>query len=367
MESIIGHEDLLRELRSLAASNDPPHALLFAGPEGTGRSTLALEYARLLNCETLHGGLSVPAPAGMFDDEVMPHAASPEGGPCRTCRACRLISDGTHPDVIRLGPGDALCRPRSSDSGHARHPDSRDIRICQVRGLIELAAKFPYEARTRVILVDPAERMNREGANTLLKTLEEPPGHSVFVLISAAPESLLETVISRCRRVDVRTVPRGVIEAGLALRGVAPELALRAARESHGRPGKAIAFAKQPDLMDDRLRLLDRCARVAVQRASERISRVPSMVENWRQDRSVLLGELDAWEAYWESRLRFAAESGDRGDARDALRALDAVTLGRADLQANVQVRLTMELMLLSFPRVTLSAITSEEVPASHA
>ncbi len=368
MESIIGHDDLLCELRTLAASADPPHALLFAGPEGTGRAALALEYARLLNCEILNGAAAPSASVGLFGDVAVPPAPGPEGRPCGICRACRLISDGTHPDVIRLGPGDALCRPRASDSGHASHRDSRDIRICQVRGLIDLAAKFPYEARTRVIVIDPAERMGREAANTLLKTLEEPPGHSVFVLITAAPESLLETVVSRCRRMDVRTVPRAEIEAGLILRGIAPELAARTAREGHGRPGKAITFAKHPDLMDDRARLLDRCGRIAGQRASERITRAVSMHESWRNgQRTVVLTELDSWEAFWEGRLRVAAETGQHDEARDALRALDAVTLGRADLQANVQVRPAMELMLLSFPRVTLGAITSEEVPASHA
>ncbi|MCK6564362.1 MAG: DNA polymerase III subunit delta', partial [Dehalococcoidia bacterium] len=84
MSAVIGHEAIVRELQSLAASEDPPHALLFAGAEGSGRSLLALEYARLLNCEA-----APPSPAG----------------PCGVCRPCRLIAEGAHPDVIHLGPG----------------------------------------------------------------------------------------------------------------------------------------------------------------------------------------------------------------------------------------------------------------------
>jgi DNA polymerase-3 subunit delta' len=362
MTTIIGHEALVRELRALAASPEPPHALLFAGPDSIGRAALAMEYARLLNCT---GGDSDAVVPGLFGSPGGSEVAHER--PCGNCRACRLIAEGAHPDVITVGPGDTLCRPRNSESGHERHPLSRDIRICQVRGVIDLVAKYPFEARYRAIIIDPADRMNREAANTLLKTLEEPPGHTVFLLISSAPESLLETVISRCRRMDVRTVPRESIEAGLRERQVPPDLAKKAAHESRGRPGRALAFAKQPDLMDDRERLLGRCARIASQRMSERLSQAEGMAERWRKDRSLLLGELDAWEAYWEERLHDAAQRDDRSSVATARTALEAVTLGRADLQANVQVRPAMELMLLSFPRVTLHATTSEEESATHA
>src|SRR5687768_5974483 len=132
MSAIIGHEGIRAELRALAESADPPHALLFAGPDRTGRRALAFEYARLLNCEQAPGA----AQSGMFGPE--PGAAA---WPCGACRACHLIGEGAHPDVIVVSPGDTLCRPRSSDSSHAKHPDSRDIRICQVRGMIDLASR----------------------------------------------------------------------------------------------------------------------------------------------------------------------------------------------------------------------------------
>lgn len=354
MQPIIGHEAIQRELRLLAASDDPPHALLFAGPEGTGRTALALFYARLLNCES-----ASPAAPSLLD-------AQPTELPCGSCRACRLIAEGAHPDVITVAPGDMLCRPRAGESAHERHPQSRDIRICQVRGIIELAAKYPYEARYRVLLIDPAERLGRDAAHTLLKTLEEPPGHTAFALISAAPEAILETVQSRCRRIEVHAVGRDEIERGLAARGVEPAIAARAAAASRGRPGQAITFAARPEEMEVRGRLLHRCATIAAQRTQERFAYAGDLAERWRRDRAPVLAEIDAWEAFWEERLRQAA--GTPATAASALQALKAAVQARADLQAQVLVRPALELMLLSFPRVTLAGEhPSEEDIAAHA
>lgn len=357
MESVIGHGALRRELEALATSDEPPHALLFAGPDGTGRRVLALEYAKLLNCASREQGTrnGEQGPSLFGEDRAV---AAAEGIPCGACRACRLIGEGTHPDVIALGPGDALCRPRDGDS-HPQHPDSRDIRICQVRGLIELAARYPFEAAYRAIIIDPADRMTRDASNALLKTLEEPPGHTVMLLISAAPEAIIETVQSRCRRLDVRAVPRQEIEAGLLARGVEPEVAARAADASGGRPGRALAFAAEPELMGDRARLRERCAKLAAGTTSERFRYAGELAQRFSDDRGSLGPELDAWEAFWESRLRDTVGDAEAGNG--AVAALRAIVLARADVQAQVVARGALELMLLSFPRVTLAASLEED------
>ncbi|MBK7329310.1 MAG: hypothetical protein IPI85_09575 [Dehalococcoidia bacterium] len=365
MPPLIGHAGILRELQALAASDEPPHALLLAGPEGTGRTALATEYALLLNCERLHA----PATAGasLFgDDSSLPPSPS-SLLPCGECRPCRLINEGAHPDIITLGPGDTLCRPRDGDSSHPKHPDSRDIRICQVRGIIDLASRYPFEARYRMIIIDPADRFAREAAHTVLKTLEEPPGHTVFALITAAPEALLETIISRCRRIDVQPVPRAEIQAGLIARGVEPELAARAAEASHGKPGRAIQFARQPDLMGDRARLAQRCAAVAAEGTGGRFRYASDLAERFRKDRAAVLVEIDVWEGFWEERLRNGASEGGRStDLAGYVEALGAIRQAREDLQTNVIPRTAFELMLLSFPRVTL-AVSPEEEPVAHA
>lgn len=359
VEPLIGHADLRRELAALAASPEPPHALLFAGPESTGRAPLARYLAMLLTCESLHP----PAPAGasLFGD-VLPPAAVPAGEPCGACRPCRLIAEGAHPDVITVAPGDTLCRPREGES-HPPHPDSADIRICQVRGITELVSRYPFEARTRVIIIDPADRLALYAAPALLKTLEEPPGHTVFCLLTAAPERLLETIVSRCRRIDVRPVPRAEIEAGLVARGVEPSRAAEVAAAARGRPGRALAFIAEPDLIGARDRILERCAQVAASSLPARFDYARSLAERWRGDQAAVRFELECWEAYWEARLR-AAASSDRTAAAGALEALRAIAAARGHLLASVQPRPAFDLMLLRFPRGTLEGSSEEELPA---
>jgi len=368
MTALIGHQAILRDLRALAAGADPPHAILFAGPEGTGRGLLALEYAKLLNCERA----APTAGASLFGDALPP--ADPASLPCNACRPCRQIDEGAHPDVITVSPGEALCRPRPGETSHDRHPNSRDIRICQVRGIIDLVSRYPFEARTRMVILDPAERLGRDAAHTILKTLEEPPGHTTFALISAAPEAMLETIISRCRRIDVHTVARAEIEAGLRERGIAPDLAAEAAAASRGRPGRALAFAREPDLMATRHRLLARCETIAIATAGDRIKYAGELGERWQRDRGSVLNELDVWESFWEARLRDAAGVRGEGPAATVARmdvlgataALRAVQRARDDLQAQVMTRAAIELMLLSFPRRTLRGPVQEDT-AAHA
>jgi DNA polymerase-3 subunit delta' len=364
MAQLIGHQLIVRELRALATSAEPPHALLFAGPESTGRTALAVQYAMMLNCEKNGAGEPPPAGAALFDIDAIP--VDPAAGvPCGECRACRLIAEGTHPDVITVTPGDTLCRPRATESSHEKHPQSRDIRICQVRGMIDLAARFPFEARYRMVIIDPAERLAREASHTILKTLEEPPGHTVFALTTAAPEAIIETILSRCRRINVHPVPRAEIESGLVSRGIERDLAARAAEAARGRPGIAVEFAARPDLMGDRERLLEACAAVAAGRNAERFRHANELAEQWRRDRTVVFNWLDTWESFWEGRLRDGA-TGDPESAREAAAALEAVLRCRSDLLTQVQTRLALELMLLSFPRVKLS-ITEQEPTAAHA
>ena len=359
MDPIIGHEAIQRELASLAVSADPPHALLFVGPDNTGRKVLARHFAMLLNCERAAGG--EVARGSMFGEE----ASATVSLPCGECRSCRLIADDRHPDVVVVGPGDAFCKPRPGDASHAVHPLARDIRICQVRGMIETVARYPFEARYRVIVLDPADRLTRDAANTMLKTLEEPPGHTVFALISAAPEAIIETVVSRCRRVDVRTVAKPVMEAALLARGVDPQVGAAAATAARGRPGLAVAFAQQPDLAGDRDRHLRRCAAMAAARMTERLRYSDDLAKRARTDRPHLNSQLDIWEAFWSDQLHRAAGEPAFGDSAAILGALRAVTQARQDILANVLPRPALDLMLLSFPRLTLSDTLRDETASN--
>jgi len=192
-----------------------PHAILLAGPDGVGKTTLALDLAAGLLCE-----------------------ADPELRPCRACRACRMVEGGGHPDLHRLGPvGPGRQVVIGGPEGKYRG----------IRDLIMELALLPVEGRARVAIVDGAERMNEDAQAALLKTLEEPPAGVVIVLCADQESRLLPTVRSRCARVRLGLVGSRDIETIVADHDLAdPPLAARLGRLAAGRPGLALAYARAP-------------------------------------------------------------------------------------------------------------------------
>ncbi|UOP05077.1 DNA polymerase III subunit delta' [Conchiformibius kuhniae] len=158
------HEAAWRALSAQA----PPSALLFYGKRATGKRTFARAYARLLLCEQAHNG----------------HA-------CGVCASCRLSEHGSHPDFYLLEPDEG------SDNGTGRK--LAHIKIDAVRALLEPLNQSSMRGGRRVVLIDPAESLNPQAANALLKILEEPPPAVVFLLVSGQRGLLLPTVRSRCR------------------------------------------------------------------------------------------------------------------------------------------------------------------------
>ena len=207
-------------LARILASGRVPHALLFHGPEGVGKRALATRLAASLLCES-------PRPAT--------HEA------CGTCAACRRVEHGNHPDlfvVTRLAKDG-----KDAEEDEAAEGDLRSvITIDQIRALSEHAAYAPREGARRVFLVDPADRLKLEGQNALLKTLEEPPGQAVIVLLASRPHALLPTVRSRCFQVGFASMAPAALAAALAERGMAPAEARARAALSDGRPGRALTL-----------------------------------------------------------------------------------------------------------------------------
>jgi DNA polymerase III subunit delta' len=208
---VIGHQQLVGLLvRSILRETLPP-SLIFAGPSGIGKKLTALAVAQGLNCVSpLKGGraqpsvtsagktrLSLPvAKHGGSGEQVMPSTLELDA--CGVCVACRRIARGIHPDVIVVEPG-----------------DSGTIRIDQVREILDRVAYRPFEGRVRVAILDDADLLVTAAQNALLKTLEEPPNSSVFILVTSRPDALLPTVQSRCPR--LRFGPLGVREIAAAL------------------------------------------------------------------------------------------------------------------------------------------------------
>ena len=208
------HEPLLDAWR--ARRERLPQALLLYGPHGAGKGQLAAALAAVLLCER-------------------PDAA---GSACGACAACGWLARGTHPDCLVVEP-EAPTESKGEGKGEAGR--ARDITVGQIRELNRALALSPHGGRARAVLIRPAEALNPAAANALLKTLEEPPPGTHFLLTSHSPGRLLPTVLSRCQKTRVPLPDTAAANAWLAARGVESPGELLA--EAGGAPLLAMAYA----------------------------------------------------------------------------------------------------------------------------
>lgn len=157
-EDVAGQEHIITTLKHAVEENKIAHAYLFCGPRGTGKTTIAKLLAKAVNC-----------------------TGSPK--PCDQCENCQQITLGTHPDVIEI---DA-----ASNNG-----------VDEIRDLIEKVKYAPTQGKYKVYIVDEFHMMSPSASNALLKTLEEPPTHVIFIFATTEPHKILPTIISRCQRFD---------------------------------------------------------------------------------------------------------------------------------------------------------------------
>ena len=237
-----------------------PHALLIHGPRGVGKLALAERIARLLLCEH----------------------ADPGKRPCGSCSACRWLEAGNHPDLRRLEPEILTKEPPPELQEEAPREKTRKpsvvIKIEQVRELADFLYVGSHRGRLRVALVHPAEDMNENASNALLKGLEEPPAGAVFLLVSHRAARLLPTIRSRCVALPV-PVPahdaalawlagQGIKDAGrwLAYAGGAPLRALEYAADAPALE-RVIRSPAPVEDRDDLERLAEALQKVALDRA----------------------------------------------------------------------------------------------------
>jgi DNA polymerase-3 subunit delta' len=249
-----------------------PHAILFHGAEGTGKIAFAEQFAQSLLCDT-------------------PVA---DGHACGTCAACGWFLQYSHPDYRRVRP-EVLEQGDSDEAGEGEEPatkksasasktPSKDIRIEQVRALSTFMNVSTHRAGLRVVLLYPAEALNAPSANALLKTLEEPPPDTVFILVAHRIERLLPTILSRCRKIALGMPAAPAALAWLQAEGVAD--ADRWLAEQGGAPLAALA-ASQAELAPERDALLGLLARPEAGSAlavAERLQKTPlTQLVSWQQ------------------------------------------------------------------------------------
>ena len=202
---ILCQERAIEFLKSVISRGKIPHAYLFAGIPGIGKTTTALALTRAINCQI-----------------------QMEGEGCAQCPSCRQIAGGNFPDL------------------HMIEPDGQNIKIEQIRDLNRILAFKPLSGKYRVSIIHQAETMTDEAANSLLKTLEEPPQNNILILNVTEPQALFPTIVSRCQKVLFRPIPvRAIADWLMVHQALEKEEATVLAKISEGSLGRALRMCDE--------------------------------------------------------------------------------------------------------------------------
>jgi DNA polymerase-3 subunit delta' len=200
---LFGQEKAKRLISRSLTAGRVPHAYIFRGPEGVGKRIFARGVAAAVNCRD-----------------------SKRIGACGICSSCKKFRSMNHPDFLVVSP------------------DKGVIKIDQIRRLTRELSYPPYESVMRVVVLEDVQTMRREAANSLLKTLEEPPENNLLILLAEASREILATLISRCQVIPFSQLSIDDTTTILVQHGVDREAARLLARLSEGSPGKALHFHK---------------------------------------------------------------------------------------------------------------------------
>lgn len=315
-----------------------PHAILLKGAQGIGKFDFAMNLAQSLLCER-------PDSDGMA---------------CQDCPSCHWFAQETHPDFRLLQP-DALSEAEDGEEREAgKKKASRQISVDQVRSLSDFANLSAHQGGHRVVLIHPAEAMNTNAANALLKTLEEPSGRMLIILVSHKPQQLLPTILSRCL---VLSMPMPTVEASAAWlkqQGVSnPEAMLAQAGFA---PLQAARLADEAGSTDEYKRFLQEImqpAKFDVFALAEQLQKVdPAKVIHWLQQWC-----YDLSSAKLAGKVRYNSELADsikslaaKIPALDLSRYQKELLVARREASHPLNPKLQFESILLSYRQMMLSS-----------
>ena len=214
---IIGQKDVVKILKEELAVERINHAYLFIGKEGIGKKTLALQFARALLCN------------------------NKKNDSCDKCSSCRRIDHGNHPDLKLIEAAE----------------DTKYLKIDQIREMQKEIAYKPYESEYKIYIIDGAERMTPQAANSLLKTLEEPPAYAVIILLAEEISKLLPTVISRCQNLRLSNISREKLRNYLLNEGIEEDKIELLTGLARGSIGRALNLNNDKDFLENRKSIFD--------------------------------------------------------------------------------------------------------------
>ncbi len=337
---ISGHDAAVAGLASAVASGRVSHAYLITGPEGVGRTSLALALARALNCES-----------------------EPVRRPCDECDACRRILRRVHPDIVvaDMEWQETVVSRSRGDQSRARQRFS----INAIKWLREDIVTRPMLGRWKMQIIDDAGRFSNDAPEAFLKTLEEPPSYAVIVLIAESADQVSETIRSRCQHIALGAVPIGAIQTLLKERGIDEPTASRLSRSALGRIAWALQMADDPRAQEKRREQVE----VAFEQVTTPLGRIAitgTVARDHTKKRDTTFELLDLWTGIWRDALLLRSGLGDRvafpevadrlatyADRQalpDLYRALWATQRAGSDLDSNVQARIALHAMVMQWP-----------------
>ena len=299
----LGQEHLTAEIERANLAGKLNHAYLLTGPNGVGKKTLAREIFAAANCRG-------------------------EDKPCGECTPCVRTYEGTHTDLQTVG----------AEGNETRVPIER------MRESAERLYLTSVEGGFTGLIVDGADLMSTEGGNAILKTLEEPPGQTLIMMLAESRQGVMDTVRSRCRTLALRRMGTTTIERMLEERtGTAPEAARTIAQQAEGCWGRAVALARNSDALDAAAAMTAMIRDAAEGTAEERMKAAQGLAESMRGDRNAAGQIMRAWHTHWRGRLRAAIANSDHAKAAQAVSAIERGDLAGDRLARNANARLTLE------------------------
>jgi len=313
---ILGHDRQKDILRRAIGSDRLAHAYLFEGPEGIGKRLMALALVRAIFCQ--------------------------DGSGCGSCSACRKVDHHNHPDL------------------HILEAEGASIKIEQIRGLQKELSFRPLEAPKKVCLIDGAEKMNPAAGNSLLKTLEEPTGSALLILLTSRPEGVLSTIRSRCQRLPFVRLPQEMLQNLLNER--------LGADATHGHILAALsegsfkkALGKDRDLFIERRKVLLKSLTAL---SPKSIIPLFDLAQELAEQKEHLPEVLEIFQAFYRDLLLYLhgrpeqemvnidlmdkiRRTAGRETVPTLLRKLDAIASSRRQLDRNVNRQLAMDVLLL--------------------
>jgi DNA polymerase-3 subunit delta' len=326
MWQVIGQDKILSLLNYSLKSNATAHAYLLVGPRHVGKGTLAINLAQALNCD----GPEVP---------------------CGECRSCQRIRDGKHADVTPIGL------------------DSRtEIGIDDIRGLQRLANLPPYEGKCKVFIIDEAEYLSTEAANSLLKILEEPPPRITWLLLASEEKRVLPTIVSRCQRLELKPVPSERIQEVLVNSySVDADKAKLLTQLCHGRLGWALSALADCAILEQRSQRIDRLVSLLTAGLEQRFAYAQELANQFSRDRKAGAEITEVWLDWWRDLMLMKGgcqqaiinvdygavleEQAGRLSLADIKEFLASLGLLQEAISRNVNPRLAWEWLMLNLPR----------------